>query len=310
MVILLCVLGVPARCPAQSPDQPLQEIVVVGERAGPGLWRVHRGAANVWILGTVSPLPKDMTWQSAQVERVIGDCREVLVAKPFSLGVARALWLLFTQRDLFMIHGGRKLHDVLPVPLYVRFAAQRARLTGDAGKWERYRPLIASAFLEDAAIRKVGLSNRLDLDDEVRKLARKHAVPLDEIRIAGVHDALDVLKSLPPQTEDTCMAAALGTVESGLPSLAARADAWARGDVEAIERLGESPETMACWNALNLGGSALDLITQIERTWLASIEQHLSGGGNTFAVMPIDMLLQHGGMIDALRSDGFEVEAP
>src|SRR5579864_9539846 len=86
-----------------SPADSLDEIVVTGERAGPGLWHVYKGSSQLWIFGTVSPLPKDMTWRSKQLEKILDGTDQVLVAKPFEIGVARALWLLVTQRDLLMV---------------------------------------------------------------------------------------------------------------------------------------------------------------------------------------------------------------
>ena len=104
---------------ARSEDPPnrLDEIVVTGERAGPGLWHVYRGAAQLWIFGTVSPLPKDMTWRSTQLEKILDGTNQVLVAKPFEIGIARALWLLVTQRDLLMVGHGKRLVNVMPSEL-------------------------------------------------------------------------------------------------------------------------------------------------------------------------------------------------
>ncbi len=80
--------------------------------------------------------------------------------------------------------------DVLPADLHARFAVQRAKYTDDPTKWERFRPLVAAAFLEQAAFHKVGLSTRLDLGAAMRKLAKKHDVPVEEIKIAGVGDVI------------------------------------------------------------------------------------------------------------------------
>ena len=112
-------------------DQPpvMDELVVTGERPGPGMWHVHRGAAQVWILGSMSPLPKGITWRSAQVEQVLGSANRVLVQKPFDIGIARILWLLITERSALMVRGGKRLKDVLPADLHARFALQRAKYT-------------------------------------------------------------------------------------------------------------------------------------------------------------------------------------
>ena len=61
----------------QAPSQVMQELVVTGERTGPGMWHVHRGAAHLWILGSITPLPKGITWRSKQVEQLLGGAAEV-----------------------------------------------------------------------------------------------------------------------------------------------------------------------------------------------------------------------------------------
>jgi uncharacterized protein YbaP (TraB family) len=294
----------------EDPPGKLDEIIVSGERAGPGLWHVQKGAAQLWIFGTVSPLPKDMTWRSKQLERILDGTDQLLVAKPVEIGIARALWLLVTQRDLLMLGHGRKLKDVMPADLHARFAVQRAKFTKDADKWEKFRPIIAAAFLEEDALHAVGLSTRLDLADEVRSLARKHHVRIEEFKIAGLHDVLDALKTLPPATEQKCVAASLATIETGMPRLIDRAQAWATGDVQRIQSLPESAEVALCRAAITVDPGAGDLYTLLRRTWIQNMARHLETGGVTLAVVSMDMLIEPGGFLDALRSRGYTIDTP
>jgi uncharacterized protein YbaP (TraB family) len=226
------------------------------------------------------------------------------------MGVARAAWLMLTQRDLFLIGHGKKLKDVLPPDLHARFAVQRSKFTDDPNKWEKFRPAIASLFLQEAALHQVGLSTRLDIGSEVRTLARKHHVRVDEFKIAGIHDVLDALKTLPPATENICVAAGLATIESGLPRLVNRAQAWATGNVERMQSLPEPAEVVACRAAVTANASAGDLLTMLRRTWLANMQRYLQSGGVTLAVVSMDMLLEPGGFIDELRAAGYTVDAP
>ncbi len=299
-----------APCRAEQAPPALDEVVVTGERTGPGLWHVHHDDADVWILGSMSPLPKGITWRSKQVEEVLGTTSQVLLPKPFEIGIARILWLLITQRDALMVRGGKRLKDVMPPELYARFAAQRMKYNEDSDKWERYRPIIAAAFLQQAAFHQVGLSTRLDLGAAVRALAAKHGVRLEEIKIAGVRDFLDALKTMPPATENACVAASLVTVEKDLPRLVERAQAWASGNVERIANLHEPPEVDACRAALDEGAGASELISLVRRTWLDNIEKYLQGRGVTMAVVNLDMLLEKGGLLDELRAKGYEIVAP
>jgi uncharacterized protein YbaP (TraB family) len=294
----------------QAPAQVMDDMVVTGERPGPGLWHVHRGTAQLWILGSMSPLPKGITWRSKQVEQLLDGTHQVLVQKPFEIGIARVLWLLITERSVLMLTGGRRLKDVLPPELHDRFAAQRAKYTNDPNKWERFRPLIAAAFLQQAAFHQVGLSTRVDLGAAMRSLAKKHHVQVEEIKIAGVGDVMEALKTLPPATENACVAASLVTVESDLPRLVDRAQAWANGNVERIQQLREPAEVDACRAALDAGVGAADLIARMRRTWLGAIEAHMQNGEVTVAVVNIDMLLEPGGLLDELRAKGYEVDSP
>jgi uncharacterized protein YbaP (TraB family) len=289
---------------------PLDEIVVTAERTGPGMWHVHHGAASVWLLGSISPLPRDITWRSKQVESVLESTSQVLVQKPLEISVPRILWMLIADRKLLMVGGGKRLKDVLPPDLHARFAAQRSKVGEDADKWERYRPIIAAAFLQQAAFHRVNLSMRLDLGAALRVLAKKHGVRVEEIKVAGVSDMLEALKTMPAATELTCVQASLGTVESGLPRLVERAQAWASGNVERIENMPELKEVDACRNALDDGKGAVDVIGRIRQTWLDSVEKYLRSAGTTIAVVNLDLLLERGGLLDQLRAKGYEIDAP
>ena len=294
----------------QAPPAQLEELTVTGERTGPGMWRVHRGSSQLWILGSISPLPKGITWRSKQVEQVLTTTQRVLVPKPLEIGIVKILWLLITERNVIMIRGGKRLKDVLPQNLYQRFAAQRARFTKDGDKWERYRPIVASAFLEQAAFHSVGLSARLDLGAAVRMLAKKQDVPVEEVKIAGVGDFLDTLKAMPAATENACVDASVVTVESGLPRLIERARAWSTGDVERIQALPQPAAVDACLAALDSGASKGDLLARVRQAWLTAIEKNLQGSAGTLAVVNMDLLLGHGGLMETLRAQGYEIDYP
>jgi uncharacterized protein YbaP (TraB family) len=305
-----CLAADPAPGPPGAPPDQLQELVVTGERTGPGLWHVHRGAAHVWILGSISPLPRDITWRSTQVERLLASTNLVLVPKPFEIGIVRILWLLITERSVLMVRGGKHLRDVMPPELYARFAKSRSRFTNDADKWERFRPIIASAFLERDAFHSAGLSARLDLGAAMRALAKKQNVRLEEVKIAGVGDVLDALKTMPPATENVCVDASLVTIESGLPQLIARARAWASGDIEGIQSHPEPAQVDACVKALDTGAAAGDLIGRIRHAWLQALLKSLDNPGTTVAVVNMDLLLESGGLLDELKQRGYEVDPP
>ncbi len=287
----------------------LDEIVVTGERAGPGMWHVHYGSADVWLLGSLSPLPRGITWRSRQVEQILAGASQVLVQKPFEISMPRILWVLLTERSVVFETGGKRLKDVLPAPLHERFAALRRKYTDDPDKWEHYRPIIAAAFLQQAAFRQIGLSMRLDLGAAVRTLAKERHVRVEELKLAGVGDMLDELKTMPADTENTCFDASLVTMESALPRLIERAQAWVDGNIERLQSLPLPREVDACRDALDAGHGA-ELIAHMRQAWLFAVEKYLHGTGTTIAVVNLDLMLEHGGLLDELRAAGYQVDAP
>jgi hypothetical protein len=135
-------------------------------------------------------------------------------------------------------------------------------------------------------------------------------VRIEELKIAGVHDVLDALKTMPPATENSCVEASLVTIEKDLPRLVERAQAWATGNVERIENLHEPPEVDACRAALDQGAGASDLISLVRRTWLDRMEKYLQSGEMTVAVVNMDLLLEKGGLLDELRARGYDIDTP
>lgn len=309
--LALAVSG-PLSAQAVNPAHPdvIDEIVVTGERAGPSMWHVHKGDAHVWVLGSMSPLPRGITWRSHQVEEVLTHADQVLVQRPVEINIPRVLWVMLTNRSLLMVTGGKKLKDVMPPELHNRFDALRGQYTDDRSKWERYRPIVATLFLQQAAFHQAGLSLRMDMGAAVRKLAKDAHVKVDEIKMAGVGDMFDALKTLSPDAENTCVNASLVTIQSAIPRYKERADAWVNGDIERLQTLPIPKEVDACREAMDQGKGAADLLTRMRQSWLFALEKELKAPGTTIAVVNLDLLLDKGGVLDGLRAAGFEIDAP
>jgi hypothetical protein len=74
--------------------------------------------------------------------------------------------------------------------------------------------------------------------------------------------------------------------------------------------LPESAEDLGCHAALVSDSGSADLLAQIQRAWLGAIDDHMHGKEIVLAVVNIDLLLEHGGLLDALRARGYSIEAP
>src|ERR1700738_732072 len=90
--------------PTPATDEPpTAQVVIEGKHEGPRMWHIAKGDHVLWVLGTISPLPRKMTWQADSVTTVLQETQEVLPAWP-SIGVGAnpftALRLYFTWRKI------------------------------------------------------------------------------------------------------------------------------------------------------------------------------------------------------------------
>src|SRR5687767_12626712 len=151
-----------APVPAGAQVRYLDTVVVSGRQPGPGLWRVSKGDHDLWILGTVSPVPKRMEWYSPKTEMVLAQAQEIIgqpgIAASLSAGgMFRAAFAMPTMLRTRKNPDGKTLRDVLPAELYARWSALKAMYLGKDKAVEAWRPIFAAERLYQAALDQAGL---------------------------------------------------------------------------------------------------------------------------------------------------------
>lgn len=335
MVLCLLVLSIPvlAQTPTAAskpaadtpPDEivDLDSVVVSGTPSGPGLWKVSRGDHVLWILGTLSPLPKRMAWDTREVEAVIAQAQEVIEAPRIEItpkiGVFRKVLLLPAIMGARKNPNGAMLRDVVPEAEYARWQTLKSRHLGGDRSVEAYRPIFAAGELYREAIADVGLTYDNPVRSTVERLARQHGVKVTAPKVAiQVRKPKAVLEKFTTQSLDDagCFSRTLDRVESELGTMRDHADAWAVGDLPAMRALPPvSAQYEACAGALTEAALARelgvgDLRARTEAVWLAAAERALSANQVTIALLPITDLLKARSVTTTLRARGYLVEAP
>lgn len=306
----------PPQTTSTTNQAPVAEVVVEGNHEGPRMWRVSKGDHVLWVLGTISPLPRKMTWQSDTVETVLRETQEVLPAWP-SIGVGSnpftALRLYFTWRKIQKSPDHTKLKEQLPPELYARFSALKARYAPRDSKLEELRPMMAGGRLLDDVLNVSGLTLRNEVQKTVLKLADKQGVKIHQTKMK-VDDPVDVLKDLgetPQQSEIACLTAIVSRLETDLGPMQARARAWALGDVNTLRGLPHSvDDRIACLAAVTTSQRVRDLVIRAQDDWLIEAEDALRRNKSTLAVQSMDRLLGDDGSLATLRKKGYTVEGP
>jgi uncharacterized protein YbaP (TraB family) len=320
--LLACGPATAAQDTTTASDAPIEEIVVTGEHEGPRLWKVRKpgGAGGqsdhvLWILGTVTPLPKKLIWQSDAVEEVLKQSQEVVPAWP-ALGLGSNPFTLL--RVWIQWRGMQKSPDrmnlgaVLPAPLYKRFAALKARYAPKDSRLEELRPGFAAQRLLDAALDASGLTLHNEVQQTVLKLARKDGVRIhqDKLRVEHPVDVLKDVGKAPLPGEIACLEAVVGRLETDLGPMQARARAWTLGEVDTLRKLNHPDDRTACIEAVSTSERVRDLIARAQQDWFLAVEDALARNRSTLAVQSMDRLLGEQGTLAVLRKQGYQVEGP
>jgi uncharacterized protein YbaP (TraB family) len=306
--------------PAAEAADDAQEVVVSGEQPGPGLWKVTRGTHVLWILGTLSPAPRDMTWRSKQVESVIAQSKQVIERTSVSanIGFFRSIRLLPAVLRARKNADGAVLKDILPPDLYARWNVQKLKYIGNDRGIEQWRPMFAALELYSKALKKSGLTDDSPVVPVVRKAAKKAGVPVLKLSVkVDLDDPKQAIRDFaqtPRDLDIACLAATVERLEMDMEPMKQRAKAWAVGDLDELKRLAFPKQRTACQEAL-LSAPALqeefnDVKNRVINEWLAAAESALARNDVSLAVLPVEEIFAADGRLAKLQEKGYAVEWP
>jgi uncharacterized protein YbaP (TraB family) len=303
-----------------APTGMLDEVLVTGEQPGPGMWRVSKGDHELWILGTLTPLPKKMIWRSQPVEARIAKSQVVLSVPSVSvsIGFFQGLTLIPSLLRARKNPGGQTLEQVLPHNLYVRWLALKVKYLGHFSGDEHLRPMLAAHELYMHAIDESGLTSGKGIWEVVKQSARRNGVPITPVTLAvPLEDPKGKIRELgeiPHDAEVACLATTVERLETDLQGMRQRANLWSRGDVEGLRALPYPDERAACFDAVvsvpELHDRVMQVLEQRTAAWLAAAESALDKNESSVAVLPITELVKPDGWLARLRSKGYEVQDP
>jgi hypothetical protein len=333
--------------PALAAAEQLVELdtaLVIGEQPGPGLWKVSKGDHVMWVLADYAPLPKEMTWRSAQVEARIAESQEVLYPPDVnihpSIGIARAITLIPSALKVGKNPDGASLQQMLDPETYARWTAVRGKIVTkkkEVEDLEEWRPGVAVSMLRGMAMEKSGLVGG-QVMKVVRDATKKHKVRVNRLptldRAVKWEDPRGMLKTAARKLgtpEMDCFKRSLETLEPGVEAARVRANAWSRGDIPKLRALYREFEPRDdCIYMLIAGFGELDGANaanarkmladmewhaeqgrvQAQRDWVAAAQVALAKNRSTFSVLPVGEVLRPEGHLEKLRALGYTVEEP
>lgn len=300
----------------------LDEVLVVGTQPGPPLWQVRSGDRILWVLAQVRYVGKDVKWRSQQVEDVLTRAQEVLVvhgagdtpayARP-TVELTRAERNSLSDR-MRNLPSGKTLREVLPSDLYSHLEDIRTAFPGrdeNADReMEKHTPDWARNELWNRALRALQLG-LTPVTDQVVDMARRRRVKVTIVEplvwtrfvpIPNIESAMDICR----------LDELLHELDGRGSRWVARANAWATGNIERMTQF-VSPfplQRPQCEGPLTPLTVDRTLDAQHKAQWLAALERSLKDNDVSLAVVDASVLLAAGGLLEILRSRGYEVVSP
>jgi len=296
-----------AEGPAPVTDwTPIETVVVTGQSPGPAFWHVKKGESEIWILGTVSPMPKAMRWNSAHLAEIVKGARAVLTAPIATAGFFETSWFLITHRGLLSMPGDKKLEDTLAPDLKARFVKARVALQLGPEKYEDDPPILTAMELQNEFNKAHNLASD-EPWDTVRRIAKDNHVPVKPI---GEYGALGIVKEmlrLPPESQQKCLAEVVDYTEFETAHNDALSNAWAVGNLKEIKAHFVSAQVGQC---IKQASSFAKFTDRAVADYLKAIHEALAQPGKVVMLTDIGSLLRNTGVAEQLYKEGVTIEGP
>jgi hypothetical protein len=330
LLAVACVLH-PHAATAQTPGEPLDEIVVSGVFAGPGLWQVthpdHPGHV-LWVLGEPPPLPNRMRWHPQKLERVAAQAQEILQQPGFSLkpdekvGVLRMLTLVPAAMKLRKNPDKATLQEIFPPDVYARWLVQKKLYLGRDSGVEKMRPLLVADKLRNAAFKALQLSTT-GAWGAIAETVQKKKIPVTQPNLEFTFKTDNLrgqLKSFARQklADEECFTQTIALTEalSNKQLETDRARAWATADLAKLGELPPLPDPDPSCDQAIVDALAMttpvpaDLRAQMDELWLRAAANSVTRNETTLALLPMSKLLGAGGYLELLRQRGYQILPP
>ncbi len=316
VVLAAALLGGAAPAPVPSPaeiwssslpSEAVESVTVTADAKGPAIWRLARGNGEVWILGTIGPMPEDLAWNRAGLQRLIAGARQLLLPPAPDVGMIDAAWFYLWHGDLLRQPDGSSLQQTLPGPLAARFAQAAALAGKDASRYADDVALVAAMRLQRDFLSSHGLT-RQEPRETVERLARRARVP---VRRMGEFDLMPTVRAvlaLPQARQRPCLEQAVDDAFRQARDAAAAADAWADGNIDQVKAHYAETKLLECVAATSPEAAGVNALSV--GLIVKGLDQALRDGGKSAAVISIGPLLRQGGVLEQLAAKGVAISHP
>ncbi|MFN4297012.1 MAG: TraB/GumN family protein [Brevundimonas sp.] len=280
---------------AQTPAPREAPSPVQAAAPNPALWVVRDADSTVYLFGTVHFLRPTTAWESPRVTAAF-DSADLLVLEVADPNDQAALLPLIQRHGLAP---DTPLSSLLTAEELATLDSAARTIGASAAALDGLRPWLASVTLSASSLVRAGYDPGSGADLILRARAEAAGIP-----IAGLEtpeDQIRMLAGFPDAGQLTFLRRTLAEFDNALTVPDQLVEAWATGDVEAIQALAVTP--------MRLESELIYQTVLVERNlrWTDRIETLLEGSGTAFIAVGVLHLIGDDSVPAILRSRGLDV---
>ncbi|WP_334160640.1 TraB/GumN family protein [Phenylobacterium sp.] len=268
-------------------------------RAEPPVWVVSDGDSELVLFGSVHVLPPDVDWASPVLDRTLKRADDVWFELPVDPAVAEESSR--TALRLGLLPQGQSLSKLLKPEDAQRMARVAQAYGVDPAMLEAFQPWLAEMALAGAAFRRAEATDENGVEEAVSAAAppsaerRAFETPAEQIGFFVGAPMAEQIASLNQTVRE---------MEDEPDEFTLLVQAWASGDLEAIERQALDPLRRVAPTLFRR------LVTERNARWTVTLDQRLKGSGRTVVVVGVGHLIGPEGLPARLRALGYSVKGP
>lgn len=282
--------------PPVASDTPALRAVPPAEGRGPALWVIRDDDSTLYLFGTVHMLRPTTGWGADRVDAAF-DSASNLVLEISNPDDQAAVVPLIQQHGLAP-------QDRLTLKLtageltLLDNAARSMGLT--AAQMDVFRPWLAALTLAVAPLQKAGYDPQSGVELILKARAEAAGKPVSGFET--VDEQIRILAGFPEAGQMAFLRSTLDSFENAATELDGLVEAWAAGDVEAVEAIGVQPMRESSEDVYQA------LLVRRNTNWADQIQTMLEGSGTTFIAVGAGHLAGDDSVQEILERRGVEVD--
>ena len=281
--------------PPVADETPAIRAVPPAEGQGPALWVVKDADSTLYLFGTVHLLRPTTAWGTDRVDAAF-DSADKLVLEISNPDDQAAVIPLIQQHGL---SPATPLSSLLTAEELAKLDAAGQTIGLSAAQLDPFRPWFAALTLSVAPLAKAGYDPASGV--ELILKARAEAAGKPVTGFETIDEQIRILAGFPQEDQLAFLRSTLEDFDTATTDLDKLVEAWATGDVEAIETVGVDPMRESSEELYQA------LLVRRNTNWADQIQTELAGSGTVFIAVGAAHLAGDDSVQEILERRGVEV---